>query len=152
MYNLIQMHLLENITIRKVIISVFFCFILCFSTVFCFADNDNTDNTENDSLPNEQTLQEYQDFVDSQQEIIAYNETVLRVSSNNTNGFQSVVLSLLGDYEPIVKDYTYQSNNGYISHSIEIQPDYSWICSAAIFAIVLFCVFRLIGGIFSWRQ
>ena len=77
---------------------------------------------------------------------------VLRISASDTSGFHAVVLGLLGDYNPIVKDYTYTSTQGYTSHSIDIQPDWSWICSAAIFALIIFCLFRLIGGIFSWKR
>lgn len=80
------------------------------------------------------------------------NTEVLRISASDTSGFHAVILGLLGDYNPIVKDYTYQSSQGYTSHSIEIQPDWSWICSAAIFALIIFCLFRLIGGIFSWKR
>lgn len=78
--------------------------------------------------------------------------STLRISANETSGFHAVILGLLGDYNPIVKDYTYQSSNGYTSHSIEITPDWSWIASAAIFLVIIFCLFRLIGGIFSWKR
>lgn len=80
-------------------------------------------------------------------EIVPDNTTItqLRLSSNDTSGLHSILLSLIGDYNPIAKDYTYQSSNGYISHSIDIQPDYSWIASALIFAILLYCSFRLLG-------
>lgn len=70
---------------------------------------------------------------------------VLRVSANDTSGFHSVILSLIGDYNPVVKDYTYTSNNGYTSHSIDIQPDWSWIASAVIFIVVFYCFMRLVG-------
>lgn len=76
----------------------------------------------------------------------------VRISANQTSGFHAVILGLLGDYNPIVKDYTYQTSQGYISHSIEITPDWSWICTAAIFLVIIFCVFRLIGGLFSWKR
>lgn len=78
--------------------------------------------------------------------------STLRISANQTSGFHAVILGLLGDYNPIVKDYTYQSSQGYTSHSIEITPDWSWIASAAIFLVIIFCLFRLIGGIFSWKR
>lgn len=78
--------------------------------------------------------------------------STLRISANETSGFHAVILGLLGDYNPIVKDYTYQSSNGYTSHSIEITPDWSWIASAAIFLVIIFCLFRLIGGLFSWKR
>lgn len=73
----------------------------------------------------------------------------LRVSSGDTSGLHSIILSLIGDYNPIVKDYTYTSSNGYINHSIEILPDWSWIASCAVFMLVLFCVFRFVGGLFK---
>lgn len=73
----------------------------------------------------------------------------LRLSASDTSGLHAVILSLIGDYNPIVKDYTYQSSNGYTSHSIDIQPDWSWIASCAVFMLVIFCVFRFVGGLFK---
>lgn len=81
--------------------------------------------------------------------------TQLRISASDTSGLHSVILGLIGDYNPIVKDYTYTttSYNGQVTtnHSIDIQPDWSWICTCAIFLIIVFCIFRLIGGLFSSR-
>lgn len=76
------------------------------------------------------------------------------VTPSNTSGFHNVIITLLGNYEPITVDYTYQSGTNYqnTSHSITTAPDWSWICSAAIFAIIIFCLFRLIGGLFSWKR
>lgn len=71
----------------------------------------------------------------------------LRLSANDTSGLHAVLLSLIGDYNPIVKDYTYTSGNGYINHSIEITPDWSWIMTAGLFIVVIFSVFRIFGGI-----
>ena len=80
---------------------------------------------------------------------------VLRVSASDTSGLHALVLSLLGDYNPVVKDYTYYttSYNGTqtLNHSIDISPDYSWLATALLFIVVLFCVFRLIGAIFSGK-
>lgn len=95
-------------------------------------------------------IDETYQYLDETEELTQDVDTnVLRISSNDTSGLHSIILSLIGDYNPIVKDYVYTSNNGYQSHSIEITPDWSWIASAAIFALVLFCVFRFIGGLFS---
>lgn len=69
----------------------------------------------------------------------------LRISSGDTSGLHSLVLSLIGDYNPIVKDYVYQNQSGYQTHSIEITPDWSWIMTAGLFIIVLYCFFRLLG-------
>lgn len=70
------------------------------------------------------------------------------VTPSNTNGLVSVVLSLIGDYNPIVAEHRYQNINGTYSYVREIQPDYPWLVSVALFALVLYCVFRMWGGIF----
>lgn len=72
---------------------------------------------------------------------------VLRVSPSDTSGLHSLFLTLIGDYNPVVKDYTYQSTQGYTSHSIEITPDWSWIMTAALFIIVVYCFLRIVGGL-----
>lgn len=82
-------------------------------------------------------------------ELIAETKTVQRVSASDATGFKAVLLGLLGDYETVITDYTYQSSNGYTTHSIQIERDWSWICSAAVLGLVLFCVFRIIGSMLS---
>lgn len=83
-----------------------------------------------------------------QGDLVDVEKTMLRVSASDTSGFKSVMLSLIGDYETVITDYTYQSgSSGYYSHSISIERDWSWICSACIFALVVFCTFRIIGGL-----
>ena len=77
------------------------------------------------------------------------NVSIMKISSSDTTGLHSLLLRLIGDYNPIVKDYTYTSSNGYTSHSIDISPDWSWIMTAALFIIVIYCLFRFLGGIFS---
>lgn len=77
------------------------------------------------------------------------NVTVLRVSPTDTSGFHAIMLGLIGDYNPIVKDYTYQTSQGYYNHTIDIQPDWSWIASCATFCIVFFCFMLFLGKLFS---
>lgn len=72
-------------------------------------------------------------------------ETVAPITPNNTNGFQAVILQLLGSYSPVVIEYSYTNSNGYVSYLREVQPDYSWMISAGIFALVLFSLFRIVG-------
>lgn len=75
--------------------------------------------------------------------------SIMRVSASDTSGLHAILLTLIGDYNPIVKDYTYTSTQGYTTHSIDIQPDWSWIMTAALFIVVIFCLFRFVGGLFS---
>lgn len=68
------------------------------------------------------------------------------ITPGNTSGLKAVLLSILGNYDPIVAQYQYNSgsNYGYIR---EIQPDYVWLVSAGVFAILLYCTWRLLGGL-----
>lgn len=81
-------------------------------------------------------------------QLISVEVENLRISPSDTNGFKAVMLQIIGDYEPTVTDYTYQQNNyQYLSHSINIERDWSWICSCGVFALLLYFTFRTIGGI-----
>lgn len=85
-----------------------------------------------------------------QGELVNETKTIQRVSSNDANGFKAVLLGLLGDYETVITDYEYRTgSSSYTSHSIQIERDWAWICSAAVLGLVLFCVFRLIGGLLT---
>lgn len=66
------------------------------------------------------------------------------VQPNDTNGLKSVMLSLIGDWDSIVVEHQYESSQGYTNYVREIQLDFPWLCSCAIFLVVLFCILR--GG------
>lgn len=66
------------------------------------------------------------------------------VSPSDTSGLKSIMLSLIGDWDSIIVEHRYESSNGYTNYLREIQLDYPWLCSCAIFLVVLFCVLR--GG------
>lgn len=68
------------------------------------------------------------------------------VTPSNTTGLKSVLVSILGNYDPIVAQYQYNNGSNY-SYIREIQPDYVWLVSAGIFAILLYCTWRLLGGL-----
>lgn len=71
------------------------------------------------------------------------------VAAEDTSGLKAVLLNLLGSYDAIVVEYEYQNTNGYNSYLREVQPDYVWLCSAAIFLVLIFCVFRAGGALLS---
>lgn len=81
-------------------------------------------------------------------ELLEVKSTVNTVSADDSTGFKSVILGLIGDYDTVVTDYTYQSGSGYTTHSIQIERDWSWIISACIFTVVLYCMFRIVGALF----
>lgn len=84
-------------------------------------------------------------------QLMSVNISNERISASDANGFKAVVLDLIGDYETIITDYTYQNQVGNVQHSIDVTPDWSWISSIALFAIVVYCAFRIVGGILCNR-
>lgn len=69
------------------------------------------------------------------------------VTPSDTSGLKAVLLELIGDYDAVVVEYEYQSSNGYSNYLREVQPDYVWLCSCGLFAIVIYCLFRLGGAL-----
>ena len=78
--------------------------------------------------------------------LVAVDTNVTRISSSDTNGFKSIILAMIGDYDVITKDYTYQTYQGSTQHSVAHQEDYPWMISAAFFLVVLYCMLRMLGG------
>ena len=70
------------------------------------------------------------------------------ITPEDTTGLKSVLLSLIGDYDAIVVEYEYTGSNSYTNYLREVQPDYVWLCSAAIFLVIIYSVFRLGGALF----
>lgn len=66
------------------------------------------------------------------------------ITPNEATGLKAILLDLIGDYDAIVVEYSYENTNGYTSYVREIQYDYPWLCACGLFVIVLFCILR--GG------
>ena len=73
--------------------------------------------------------------------------SVAPVTPSDTSGLKAVVLGLLGNYDPVVVEYQYQSSQGYNNYLREVQPDYVWLCSFALLALMIFCIFKLGGAL-----
>lgn len=78
----------------------------------------------------------------SADEVGVVTQTLEPITPSNTTGLKKIMITLIGDYESIVTDYRYQNTNGTWQYLREIQPDYVWLVSAGIFAIVLWCTLR----------
>lgn len=76
--------------------------------------------------------------------------SVAPITSSDSDGFKAVILNLLGDYDPTIIEYEYRGQNGTTQYLRQIEPDYPWLCSAAIFLVVVWSVFRLGGNL--WRK
>ena len=78
------------------------------------------------------------------------NITVTSVSPikpSDTSGLKSALLGVLGNYDPVIVEYQYSDRNGYTNYLREVQPDYVWLCSCALLALVIYCLFRLGGAL-----
>lgn len=73
--------------------------------------------------------------------------SVSPVTPSSTSGLKAALLGILGNYDPVIVEYQYSSGNGYTNYLREIQPDYVWLCSAALLALVIYCLFKLGGGL-----
>lgn len=69
------------------------------------------------------------------------------VTPSDTTGVKAVLLSFIGNYDPPITQYEYTTNNGYKQYVNDIQPDYVWICSFALIALFIYCLFKLGGGL-----
>lgn len=150
---------------------LFFCLCLIGSSCFAFADDaDNDSVTIPDNIDTPATVvvditqllnRDDSSGSDSLEpdlvqvtdlELVNATQTRQTVTPSDTNGFKAVLLTIIGDYETVVTDYEYRNNNNtYMSHSIAIEQDYAWICSAAMLGLITYCTFRIIGGMLCKR-
>lgn len=70
------------------------------------------------------------------------------VTPSSTLGLKAALLTVLGNYDPVVVVYQYNSSSsGYSSYATDIQPDYAWIASAVLLCLVIWCLFKLGGAL-----
>lgn len=70
------------------------------------------------------------------------------VTPSSTTGLKAALLSVLGNYDPVVVVYQYStSSSGYSSYATDIQPDYAWIASSVLLCLVIWCLFKLGGAL-----
>lgn len=69
------------------------------------------------------------------------------VTPSNTSGLKAVLLSFIGNYDPPIVQFEYTSSNNYKQYVNEIQPDYVWVCSFALIALFIYCLFKLGGAL-----
>ena len=77
-------------------------------------------------------------------------QSVAPIEPDDDGSLKSLILSLIGSYDPIVLEYSYQSSQGYTSYLREVQLDYPWLASALLFIVILYCIMR-IGGRVIWK-
>ena len=63
------------------------------------------------------------------------------------NMANNIYSGVLGNYDPVIVEYEYSDRNGYKNYLRDVQPDYVWLCSCALLALVIYCLFRLGGAL-----
>lgn len=92
----------------------------------------------------------YGDFTDIPAGASIDNISVISVAPikpDDTTGLKAALLGVLGSYDPVIIEYQYNSGSGYANYLREVQPDYVWISSFVLLALVIFCLFRLGGAL-----
>lgn len=70
------------------------------------------------------------------------------VTPSSTTGLKAALLTVLGNYDPVVVVYQYNtSSSGYSSYATDIQPDYAWLASSVLLCLVIWCLFKLGGAL-----
>lgn len=69
------------------------------------------------------------------------------VTPSDATGLKAVLLGFIGNYDPPIVQFEYTTNNNYKQYVNEIQPDYVWICSFALIALFIYCLFKLGGAL-----
>lgn len=109
--------------------------------------SDTEETSEASSEPEQVSVEDPWEIVN-----VEVTETVRAVTPNDANGLKKIMLQLIGDYEMVTKEYTYTSNNGYQTKQVTTESDYSWWFSCGVFALVLYSMFRLLGGVLIGRK
>ena len=70
------------------------------------------------------------------------------VAPSSTSGLKAALLTVLGNYDPVVVVYEYNISSSSSSRYVtDTQPDYAWIASAALLCLVIWCLFKLGGAL-----
>lgn len=88
------------------------------------------------------------------------NDPVVIVSTDVGTAIRSqlasAVVAIFGEYSPFTQTVTTYFADGSFVESVEVVPglagmDWVWISGVVLFALSLYCIFRMIGGIFRWK-
>lgn len=70
------------------------------------------------------------------------------VTPSSTTGLKAALLTVLGNYDPVVVVYEYSvSSSSSLRYVTDAQPDFAWIASAVLLCLVIWCLFKLGGAL-----
>lgn len=72
------------------------------------------------------------------------------------SAFVSALTAIFGEYTPLTQSVTTYFADGTSVESVQYVPgiaglDWMWLAGVALFCIVIYCVFRMIGGVLKWK-
>ena len=76
--------------------------------------------------------------------------------SEDTEALPGLITSLFGTYTPRTQTVTEYLSDGSSVTYTEVVPglaglDWPWVASVSLFAMALYCIFRMIGGLLKWN-
>lgn len=70
------------------------------------------------------------------------------VTPSSSTGLKAALLTVLGNYDPVVVVYEYSTSSSSSTRYVtDTQPDFAWIASAALLCLVIWCLFKLGGAL-----
>lgn len=132
---------------KKIIIPLFILCLLFSLAIPAFADeteiiDENIEVIEDDTA----VLMDNQNTVAGGINVLSGTSyyTPRSVTAQETSGLKSALLSVLGDYSPVIVEYQYTNSvDGSITVERTSQPDYAWIAAAVLLVVFIFCLFKL---------
>ena len=72
------------------------------------------------------------------------------------SAFMSALVAIFGEYTPLTQSVTTYFADGSVVESVEYVSgvaglDWMWIAGVVLFCIVIYCIFRMIGGVLKWK-
>ena len=72
------------------------------------------------------------------------------------SAFMSALVAIFGEYTPLTQTVTTYFADGSVVESVEYVSgiaglDWMWIAGVVLFCIVIYCIFRMIGGVLKWK-
>ena len=124
--------------------------ILCFALpLTAFADDDDLTSSET-----EETIDDTVSDTDNTDDSVS--DTALDdIDTSGQSVFSEFLTELFGTYTPRTQTITETYSDGSTVSYSEIVPglaglDWSYIVAVVLFALSLYCVFRVIGGLIKW--
>ena len=111
---------------------------------------------ESNTLPDSSASNDVQEeeIIEFNPETELPNEVVLMsvapITPEDSTGLKSILLEILGDYDPVIVEYRYQNTNQTSYNYLrEVLPDYPWCASFFVFALLIYCTFRIGGALIN---